>query len=71
MTVCAGLLCEDGLIMGADTEMSGGVKFFAPKLRRESFSGAEYVLTGSGSDSFIGMAADMVEAAASLGQRKP
>ncbi len=26
MTVCAGFLCYDGIIIGADTEKSGGMK---------------------------------------------
>jgi hypothetical protein len=60
MTVCAGFLCSDGLIIGADTEMSGGIKYHAAKLRRDSFAAGEYVLTGTGNTSYLGMAADMI-----------
>lgn len=61
MTVCAGFLCTDGLIIGADTEFSGGVKFYAQKVRREPFEVGEYVLTGTGNSSFIGMTADVIK----------
>jgi len=61
MTVCAGFLCDEGVIVGADTEMSGGVKYHASKLRREKFTAGEYVITGTGSAGYIGMAADMIE----------
>jgi hypothetical protein len=60
MTVCAGFLCSDGLIIGADTEVSGGIKYHASKLRRDSFVAGEYVLTGAGNASYLGMAADMI-----------
>jgi hypothetical protein len=63
MTVCAGFLCTDGLIIGADTEFSGGVKWHAQKVRRESFAVGEYVLTGTGNSSFLGMAADVIKCA--------
>jgi|SRR5450759_1135498 len=61
MTVCAGFLCTDGLIIGADTEFSGGMKYHAQKVRRESFAKGEYVLTGTGNSSFLGMAADVIK----------
>jgi hypothetical protein len=63
MTVCAGFLCTDGLIIGADTEMSGGAKYHASKVRRVEFSAGEYALTGTGNKGFIGMAATTISAA--------
>ena len=63
MTVCAGFLCTDGLIIGADTETSGGVKYHATKIRREKFSVGEYVLTGTGNKGFIGMTETTISAA--------
>lgn len=60
MTVCAGFLCTDGLILGADTEHSGGSKYHASKLSRGTFEGGEYALTGTGSVSFCGMARDFI-----------
>jgi hypothetical protein len=68
MTVCAGFLCTDGLIIGADTEFSGGLKYHAQKLRREPFASGEYVVTGTGNSSFLGMANDVIKAA--LGKRR-
>ncbi|HXZ31455.1 MAG TPA: hypothetical protein VEH30_04185 [Terriglobales bacterium] len=63
MTICAGFVCTDGLIIGADTEKSGGMKYFSPKVRRESFAAGEYVLTGTGNVSFLGMASDVIKSA--------
>jgi 20S proteasome alpha/beta subunit len=63
MTVCIGLLCTDGLIIGADTEKSGGLKYFSPKVRRESFAAGEYVLTGTGNVGALGMTADVIKCA--------
>jgi predicted proteasome-type protease len=63
MTVCMGLLCTDGLIIGADTEKSGGLKYFSPKVRRESFATCEYVLTGTGNVGALGMTADVIKCA--------
>ncbi len=60
MTVCVGLLCTDGVIIGSDTEMSGVAKYHASKLRRGSFEAGEYALTGTGNKGFIGMAADFI-----------
>lgn len=60
MTVCAGFLCTDGLILGADTEFSGGSKYHASKLHRATFAGGEYALTGTGNSGFIGMARDFI-----------
>jgi hypothetical protein len=60
MTVCAGFLCTNGLILGADTEFSGGAKYHAIKLRRAKFPAGEYILTGTGNSGFIGMAADFI-----------
>jgi 20S proteasome alpha/beta subunit len=60
MTVCAGFLCTDGLIIGADTEHSGGSKYHASKLSRATFHGGEYALTGTGSVGFCGMARDFI-----------
>jgi len=60
MTVCAGFVCTDGLIIGADTELSGGSKYHASKLSRDTFEGGEYALTGTGNVSFCGMARDFI-----------
>jgi len=63
MTVCIGLLCTDGVIIGADTEKSGAMKYFSPKVRRESFAAGEYVLTGTGNVGALGMTADVIKCA--------
>lgn len=60
MTVCAGFLCTDGILIGADTELSGESKYHASKLSRATFAGGEYALTGTGSVSFCGMARDFI-----------
>jgi hypothetical protein len=61
MTVCAGLIGKDGLLLTADTEMTyGDGKYDAAKIRRLKFPAGEYVITGAGNTSFIGMASDMI-----------
>jgi len=60
MTVCAGFICTDGIIIGADTEHSGGSKYHASKLSRATFHGGEYALTGTGNVGFCGMARDFI-----------
>src|SRR6266566_5004481 len=63
MSVCAGFLCSDGVMIGADTEKSGGMKYFASKVRREPFAAGEYTITGTGEVSFLGMTSDIIKAA--------
>src|SRR5271168_1009367 len=63
MTIAAGFLCSDGVMICADTEITGGVKYNAQKVRRFQFRVGEYVITGTGNTSYLGMANDMIEAA--------
>ena len=63
VTICAGFICTDGLLLTADTEVTVSEgKHDQSKIRRFQFSGGEYVLTGAGSMSFVGMASDMIAA---------
>jgi hypothetical protein len=62
MTIAAGFLCSDGLMIGADTEHSGSGKFHSSKVRRYSAEGiADYIITGAGNVTYVGMAADLIE----------
>jgi hypothetical protein len=61
MTICAGFICRDGLLLTADTEITaGGGKYDARKIRRRNFIGGECVIGGAGNMSFVGMASDMI-----------
>ena len=70
MTICSGFICKDGLLLTADTQISGGGKYDAAKICRLKFSGGEYVITGAGSVSFIGMASDRISAKLFENRRK-
>jgi hypothetical protein len=62
MTIAAGLLCTDGLLICADTEMGGAAKFEQRKIRHgKDDSIGEYIIAGSGNTSYIGMFVDLVE----------
>jgi hypothetical protein len=62
MTIAAGFLCSDGLLIGADTEHSGSGKFHSSKVRRyTSDAVGDYIVTGAGNVTYMGMAADILE----------
>jgi 20S proteasome alpha/beta subunit len=62
MTIAAGMLCSDGVLLCSDTEMTADAKFEQRKLRRaENDCIGEYVITGSGNTTYIGMFCDLIE----------
>jgi hypothetical protein len=66
MTIAAGFVCVDGILIGADTQqtVSDSHKFDRSKVRRDvDHIFGNYVVAGSGNTSYIGMCGDMIEAA--------
>jgi len=62
MTIAAGFLCRDSVIICADTEHTGEAKFHQTKVRhKNSEILGDYVIAGAGHTTYIGMACDMIE----------
>jgi 20S proteasome alpha/beta subunit len=64
MTIAAGFTCTDGIVICADTELTGGSKFEGRKVMPVSIPGlCDLVITGTGTASYIGMASDLMHSA--------
>ena len=62
MSIAAGFLCTDGILMCADTEMSGGIKYESNKIKRYVYEGfGEIVVAGAGQSSYVGMGRDWLD----------
>ena len=62
MTIAAGIVCSDGVMIAADTEHTGEIKFNRGKIRRNTSEAfGDYAMTGTGNSAYLAMAADLIE----------
>src|SRR5579862_2904990 len=62
MTIAAGFLCSDGVLVCADTEVTGGLgKYHTAKVRARKEEGVcEFLVSGAGNTGYLGMAFDVI-----------